>query len=115
VTSDPDEYLLTPEQIRVRAPKGFKGRYSETAADPASPAVLSDLLGLVGYDVASSVVESWCLLWRVEAEVWAVVEHARASDNPIRRHPRPNWLPEPWKGVSSDGWTANGGTCIEKG
>lgn len=60
-----------------------------------------DLLGLVGYAVTVDQVAGWSFQRRVEAIVYAATEHARASDNPIRRHPRPTWLPAiPWQGPS---------------
>jgi hypothetical protein len=59
-----------------------------------------DLLGLVGYHATIEQVADWDLRRRVEAVIYAATEHARASDNPIQRHPRPSWLPEdPWKGT----------------
>lgn len=86
-------------------PLGFKGAYERAAADPAEPRVLSDLLALVGYDATPSTIEQWSLERRVEAEVYAVNVHLRASDNqPMRRHPKPAWMPEPWTGaITGDG------------
>jgi hypothetical protein len=58
-----------------------------------------DLLALVGYDAPVEQVADWDLRRRVEAVVYAGTEHARASDNPVQRHPRPRWLPErAWQG-----------------
>jgi hypothetical protein len=58
-----------------------------------------DLLALVGYDATVDQVADWDLRRRVEAVIYAATEHARASDNPVQRHPRPIWLPDqPWKG-----------------
>jgi hypothetical protein len=58
-----------------------------------------DLLVLVGYAATVEQVADWDLRRRVEAVVYAGTEHARASDNPVPRHPRPSWLPErPWQG-----------------
>lgn len=60
--------------------------------------VLGTMLMLVGY-VASP---AW-LSTRTDAELrdiewWAGMTHLRASDNPVRRYPRPEILPEPWAG-----------------
>jgi len=58
-----------------------------------------DLLALVGYHATEAQVADWDLRRRVEAVIYAATEHARASDNPIQRYPRPSWLPEdPWQG-----------------
>lgn len=59
---------------------------------------IQDLLGLVGYEVPVAVVAAWDLRKRVEAEVYALNVHLRASDNPIQSHPKLTWLPEPWAG-----------------
>jgi hypothetical protein len=58
-----------------------------------------DLLGLIGYEVTLAQVADWDLRRRVEAVVYAANEYARASDNPLPRHPHPSWLPDqPWQG-----------------
>lgn len=58
-----------------------------------------DVLALVGYAASREQVADWNLRRRVEATVYAVLEYAHASDNPVRRHPRPTWLPaRPWQG-----------------
>jgi hypothetical protein len=58
-----------------------------------------DLLALVGYEATYAQVAGWNLRRRVEAVIYAGTEHARASDNPMPRHPRPDWLPaRPWQG-----------------
>lgn len=59
---------------------------------------IRDLLVLIGYEAPISVVAEWDLRKRVEAEVYALNVHLRASDNPIQVHPKLAWLPEPWKG-----------------
>ena len=62
-------------------------------------ATVIDLLGIVGYTATVEQVYDWDLRRRVEAVVFAATEHARASDSPVRRHPRPSWLPaRPWQG-----------------
>ena len=50
------------------------------------------------YRRAPAVVRTWSLDKRVEAEVYAVTVHLRANEHPIRRCPRPDWMPEPWQG-----------------
>lgn len=95
------------------APRGFKTAYERASRKPASPRVLADILSLVGFDVEPEVVEGWPLEKRVEAEVWACREHAVASDNPLRRHPRPEWLPEPWQGPDRGGVWGNAPTRLE--
>jgi len=90
-------------------PRGFGAAYRRVLRDhfarlsAGEPGKLIseviDLLGLVGYQVSPEQVSSWNLRKRVEAVVYAGTEHARASDNPVQRHPRPRWLPErAWQG-----------------
>lgn len=93
--------------IRVGAerwdvPIGFGAAYARCVFDPCRPSVLRDILGLVGFDASEEVIEGWTLRQRVEAEVYAAREHASASDNPVQRHPRPAWLPEPWRGPDGE-------------
>ena len=58
-----------------------------------------DVLALIGYAATPEQVADWDLRKRVEANVYAATEHARAGDNHVRRHPRPRWLPaHPWQG-----------------
>ena len=92
-----------------RVPRGF-GRAYLRAAEDAIKLVdrgeenlvlqsIVDVLSLVGYHTTIDQVAGWDLRRRVEAMVHASVEHARASDNPIQRHPPLSWLPEqPWQG-----------------
>lgn len=79
-------------------PVGFAADYRRTRQHPASAKALSDLLALVGYEASEAVVERWTAEKRVEAEVYAANVYLRASDNILRRCPRPEWLPEPWQG-----------------
>lgn len=90
-------------------PRGFGAAYQRVLRDHFSrlsagePGKLIseviDLLGLIGYQASPEQVSNWDLRRRVEAFVYAVTEHARASDNPVQRHPRPSWLPErAWQG-----------------
>ena len=63
-----------------------------------------DVLALIGYAATPEQVADWDLRKRVEANVYAATEHARAGDNHVRRHPRPRWLPAmPWCGPPRDG------------
>lgn len=95
-------------------PRGFGRAYCEVANDPAPADVLSDILALVGYEAKEADIKAWDLRRRIEAQVYAANEHLRASDNPIQRHPRPEWLPEPWRGTDrGDGAFAGpGGTPL---
>jgi hypothetical protein len=81
-------------------PRGFGVQYRAVAREVAMGRYKGtrDLLGLVGYDVSAEVVATWSMREHVEAIVYALNVHARASDNPLRKHPRPAWLPQPWQG-----------------
>jgi len=81
-------------------PRGFGREYVRHAKleAKADASVLVDLLALIGYSATEVQIASWDLRRRVEASVYAATVHARASDNPIQRHPPLAWLPEPWKG-----------------
>jgi len=108
----------TTTAIRVlgetwRVPRGFGRAYARAARDDlalvraAKPGKIigsvRDLLALIGYEATIEQVADWDLRRRVEAVVYAATEYARASDNPIQRHPRPSWLPkDPWKGPPVD-------------
>lgn len=59
---------------------------------------LQSVLGLVGYTASISAISDWDLRKRTETMVYCANVHARASDNPLPRHPRPKWMPEPWQG-----------------
>lgn len=96
-----------------RVPRGFGRAYARAAKDDLALALsgkpgevigtIIDLLAIVGYHATVAQVADWDLRRRVEAVVYAATEHARASDNPIQRHPRPSWLPEvPWQGPPAD-------------
>lgn len=76
------------------APEGFKAEYRRVAKRIATPQVLSDILGLIGYDAKPSEIKEWPVEKRIQLEVYAVNVHLRASDNPIRKHPKPEWLPD---------------------
>ena len=86
-------------------PRGFGAAYQRvirkhlSLPDVSGSAAVSDLLALIGYQASPEQVSGWNLRKRVEAVVYAATEHARASDNHVRRHPRPLWLPEcAWQG-----------------
>lgn len=84
-------------------PRGFGATYmrvakSWTKSAAQSCQLLSDILSLVGYEVSATAVAAWPLRRRIEAEVWAISVHSRASDNLIAVPPRPEWMPDPWKG-----------------
>lgn len=96
-----------------KVPRGFGRAYLRTAKDDLALArsgkpgevigTVIDLLALVGYTATIAQVADWNLRRRVEAVVYAATEHARASDNPVQRHPRPSWLPDrPWQGPPAD-------------
>jgi hypothetical protein len=96
-----------------RVPRGFGRTYARTAKDDLALALAAkpgevigtviDLLALIGYTATIEQVADWDLRKRVEAVVYAATEHARASDNPVQRHPRPSWLPDrPWQGPPAD-------------
>jgi hypothetical protein len=105
-------------KIKVRGetwsvPRGFGRAYARAAKHDFTLALsgkpgevvgtVIDLLALVGYHATAVQVIDWDLRRRVEAVVYASTEHARASDNPVQRHPRPTWLPEdPWRGPPAD-------------
>lgn len=92
-----------------RVPRGFgavyrralKAHYALLVAGKPGRIIgeIIDLLALVGYHVTLKQVVDWDLRRRIEAVVYAANEYARASDNPLPRHPLPSWLPkDPWKG-----------------
>lgn len=96
-----------------RVPRGFGAAYRRVLKDhfaliaAGEPGKLIseviDLLALIGYDATVDQVADWDLRRRVEAVIYAATEHARASDNPVQRHPRPSWLPDrAWQGPPAD-------------
>lgn len=82
-------------------PRGFGVEYSRHVEFADDHDTLIDLLGLIGYSATKSQIVKWDLRRRVEASVYAANVHARASDNPVQRHPPLSWLPAPWKGPQS--------------
>jgi hypothetical protein len=103
-----------PTKIRVlretwQVPRGFGAAYRRLLREhlqllgSGEPGKLVseviDLLALIGYHVTPEQAAGWDLRRRVEAVVYAATEHARASDAPVQRHPRPSWLSaRPWQG-----------------
>jgi hypothetical protein len=89
-------------------PRGFGALYRQITswhqqmlADGKPGMVITSiqgLLGLIGYEVSAEAVADWSARKRTEAYVYAYNVHARASDVPLPRYPKPRWLPEPWKG-----------------
>lgn len=55
---------------------------------------LSGLLALVSHDVPPSALRRRTPSELARAEKWAALEHLSASDNPVRRIKRPEWLAE---------------------
>jgi hypothetical protein len=55
--------------------------------------ILRDMLLLVDVKVTLKDLRSRSLKELQEAEKWAAREHLRASDNPVRRVSKPEWLP----------------------
>ena len=102
--------------VELAAPRGFGAAYRRTAKEPAPPETLSSLLSLIGYEATGEAIANWSLVRRVQGEVHAVNVHLRASDNALQRHPRPDWMPEPWQGRAEPdelaGGTAPAGTPL---
>lgn len=68
-------------------------RFSYEYPDSAiKPAVLRDLLLLVGVDVSLEVVEMWTYAERQAAEKWAASVHLAASDNDVEVGAKPDFL-----------------------
>lgn len=83
---------------KFEAPLGFRSKYRVCAKDMASPQILADILGLIGYDAKPDDIKGWSNEKRVQLEVYACNVHLRAtSDNIIRKHPKPEWLKEAWE------------------
>lgn len=99
---------------RWDVPRGFGAVYRRVAL--AELAILAKgkpgkvideietILRLVGYTASREAIADWPLRKRVEAQVYCANVYARASDNPVQRHPKPSWLPDPWQGP----WTGKG-------
>lgn len=92
----------------LTAPRGFGATYKRLANQEAlcirrgHPGevigVIRDLLGLIRYEASIEAVSDWDAQKRIEATAYAANVHARASDNPVQRHPKPAWIPDPCPG-----------------
>jgi len=90
---------------KLTAPRGFGAsyrrfadRHAELIAEGKPGQLIEairDVLGLIGYEVSVSEVADWDAQKRVEAHAYAWNVHARAGDNPLPRHPKLPWLPDP--------------------
>lgn len=79
------------------APRGF-GRFYRDHWNPGAERVRR-ALARIGWTATDEEIATWTDTMRTEAFAYAHVVHARAGDNPVRRHARPSWLPgDPWKG-----------------
>lgn len=97
---------------RWKVPRGFGAAYKREAQQQleliaqgkpgAIVGAIQDLMALVGYAPTVAAIADWPLRKRVEAVVYAVNVHLRASDNAIQRHPDLEWLPESWKGTRAE-------------
>lgn len=56
------------------------------------PAFVRDVLLLVGLNVPVEVIAAQTPQDRERTVEWAAKEHLRASDNPVRRKPKPDWV-----------------------
>jgi len=56
------------------------------------PAFVRDVLTLAGLDVPVEVIAVQTPHDRESAVEWAAKEHLGASDNPVRRRPKPDWI-----------------------
>jgi hypothetical protein len=60
--------------------------------EPAPTEVVRDLLLLCGVSVPVEIVAAQTPQDRLMAQRWAAAEHMSASDNPVRRKPKPAWV-----------------------
>jgi len=100
--------VVTVNGERWEVPRGFGAAYLREARGDLKLAAkgrpgqiierIQGVLGLIGYDASVEEIANWPLQKRVEAVIYGGNVHARASDNPIQRHPKPAWLPDPWRG-----------------
>ena len=63
-----------------------------TPAGGLTARVVSDMLDLTGVHAPEQLVQKWTETERLVAYDWAAREHLAASDNPVRRRPRPYFL-----------------------
>ncbi len=57
--------------------------------------LLKRVLELVGVDITVTAAERWTHLERLLAYDWAARERLAASDQPVKRRPRPSFLSNP--------------------
>ena len=89
-----DVKIKNYSHTKIKVPRGFGVTYRAILRERGTPTVAEvvDALGLICYQVLPCVVQNeWSSFKRLEAFVWAVTEHLRASDNAVRRHPIPAW------------------------
>jgi hypothetical protein len=75
-------------------PSGDDPSWRERAGIVHGADELIDLLSLVGVTVTPADVDRWTADQREAARDWAAREHLHASDNPVERVPRPQFLAE---------------------
>ncbi len=63
-----------------------------TPQNELTPEVLVDVLGLVSITVSKATTSTWTEIERLIAWDWAMREHLHASDNIIRRRPKPSFV-----------------------
>ena len=110
-----DHVIVSIDGHKRKVPWGFGRCYREVEKDLAPPEVLRDILELVGYTADPTEIARWPVFRRIEAQVYAGNEHLSASDNPVMRHPKPEWFGalEPWKGpVRGEGVFAGPGPTV---
>lgn len=75
---------------RTKAEEAAQGEPGDEGTRDAG--VLADLLSLIGVTVTPADVEQWTAEQRIAARDWSVREHLHASDNPVERVPKPQFL-----------------------
>jgi hypothetical protein len=60
-----------------------------------TPEIMHDMLTVIGEDVSTERIAHWAPLERAVVYDWAVREHLHASDNLVRRRPRPSLVKLP--------------------
>lgn len=96
--------IKVPGGEEWEVPFGFGRTYRDEAERQDSAqaeSIVEDIqtmLGLIGYEASGETILKWSFRKRVELIVYAANSHIRASDNPVPRHPKLDWLPEPYRG-----------------
>ena len=81
------------ERLAWWVPRGFGEEYKRAIVNNNERAErVADLLGLIGLSVTVEQVRAWPFRRQVDAEVYAINVHLRASDNAIQACPRPERL-----------------------